>query len=474
MKQRHPALVCLLALAMSSTVFCDEPAVKSETFTDAQIAAIQSFLKDSFADSSSGMIIGLIDERGQRVFAQGKLDNGTDKRLDGDTVCEIGSITKTLTTLLVLDLARDGKLKLSDPISACLPKDVQIPSFRGKPITWLHLAAQESGLPFNPDNLAKRPGPANYNAYTAGDMFEFLREFRLPAEPGSQFEYSNIGMTLLGHAIERKTSGDYEKLVIDRICSPLEMSDTRITLTEALKNRRAVGHREGKRTPYYDLKVIAPAGAFYSTANDMLKYLSANLGFTKSDLSPLIERMQVVRHTGKPNWGTSAMPWYDEGVYQPEGSLFLGHGGGSPGFRTFIGFDVKKRRGVVVLSNQWKLRSANVGWAILQGAAVTPDDALRRRFEVAVVGTAMAVDEKTQRIRITKIFPGSPAEKAGLKSGMIIREINGKSAKGRSVADCVGMMAGPAGTKIALSISEAGGSDVRTVNLTKQKTIIKR
>ncbi len=61
-------------------------------FTDAEADAIQAFLRSNFGDTNAGMVIGLVDERGGRVLAAGKLENGTSQEVNGDTVFEIGSV----------------------------------------------------------------------------------------------------------------------------------------------------------------------------------------------------------------------------------------------------------------------------------------------------------------------------------------------------------------------------------------------
>jgi D-alanyl-D-alanine-carboxypeptidase/D-alanyl-D-alanine-endopeptidase len=174
----------------------------------------------------------------------------------------------------------------------------------------------------------------------------------LPDDLGAKFQYSNLGMSLLGHAIELKTGTNFELLVLDRICRPLQMSSTAIRLTPELKARLATGHDEkGQPAAYYDFQVMKGAGALCSTPNHLLKYLSANLGLRESSLRPLMQKSQVIRHTGSPEMGKTAMPWYDQAVYNPPGTELLGHGG-AWGLATFIGFDKKQGRGVVLLSNQ--------------------------------------------------------------------------------------------------------------------------
>lgn len=439
-------------------------------WADAHVDNIQSFLAEHFVDTNAGMVIGLIDEHGSRVFCDGKLDNGTDQDVSADTVFEIGSITKTFTSLLLLDMARRGEVKLDDPATKYLPSSVDVPSHGGKEITLLNLAAQDSGLPFNADNFSSKVLQQAYNGYTVENMYAFLSAHKLEQRPGARFQYSNLGMSLLGHVMELKSGTDYESLVVDRICQPLKMNSTRIKLSREMKSRMATGHdQDGHRVDPLNMQVMAPAGSLRSTANDLIKLLAANLGFTKSDLNPLMEKTHVIRHTGSADFGNTAMPWYDRAVYQPAGSQILGHGGGTFGFATFIGFDTKQRRAVVVLSNQLVLNSSCVGTAILQRMPLTRDNATQLVREHVGIGAALSFDEEHRAVKISKVFRESPAAVAGLSPGLVIRGINGVSVEGKTLSECFKLMPGPAGTKVHLQLFDAEQKRTVTIELMKQK-----
>ena len=260
--------------------------------------AIQSFLRENFDHKNAGMVVGIVDTDGSRDFSAGKLDNGTDQEVTGDTVFEIGSVTKTFTALLLEDMVARGEMKLEDPAAMYLPDSVKLPTHGGKQITLLNLAAQDSGLPFNADNQTGN-GAKFYSSYTVPKMYEFLSGYQLTRDPGEKFQYSNIGMGLLGHLMELRAGKDYESQVVERICRPLQMESTRITLTPDLKSRLATGHDEaGKQTDPYEMPAIDGAGALRSTVNDLLKYAAAEVGLTASDLSPLMEQTHAIRHTG--------------------------------------------------------------------------------------------------------------------------------------------------------------------------------
>ena len=463
------------ALLFASLLFAVPfQAAAQKTFTTADGEAVQAYLRASYTKGNAGMVIGLLDSTGTRVFAAGKLDNGTDGEVNGDTVFEIGSCTKTFTSLVALVMDRGGMWKLDDPVAKYLPDGVSVPSFDRKPITLRHLAAQDSGLPFNVDNFSSKDLQEAYHAYTVENLYNFLKSHQLTNVPGTKFEYSNVGMSLLGHAMELASGESFESLVLKRICRPLEMDSTRTALTPEMKGRMATGHApDGKRAANLNLQVMAGAGALKSSVNDLLKYVSAQLGFTGSELGPLMEESQVIRHTGAANFGRSAMPWVDGDHYNPPGSELLGHAGATFGFSSFVGFDRKQRRGVVVLTNQRVTSSAAVGWLILQGMPLTKANIEMPVREVIGLGAALGSDDTTGAVRITRVFPKSPAGIAGLAPGLLIEKVNGTSIVGKPLKECLEMMGGPVGTKVMLEVLDPERKETKTVELTRQKFVTK-
>ena len=447
------------------------------TFANNETAEIKRFLQRNFADRDYGIVVGFIDEKGSKVIGAGHLDNTRGSQVNGDTIFEIGSITKTFTSLLYLDMVRRGELEKDAPISRYLPANIEVPAYDGREITLMNLAAQDSGLPFNADNHVPNAGIEGLNAYTADDLYVFLSKYHLTQMPGNKFQYSNIGMALLGHIMERQSGVDYESLVVDRICGPLNMHDTRITLTPGQRSRLATGHgADGEPAPYYNFQVMQPAGSFHSTAYDLLKYLSAQLGLTETGLTPVIMQSHMILHESDPYFGDSAIPWVNRGVYVPVGSRLLGHAGGTAGQSTFIGFDLQKKRGVVVLTNEKIVQSGKrqwiaeaIGWTLLQGYPLTPERGAKLLHEVTGYGFFLGQDRETGLISIEKVFPESPASRMGIKAGLSIISINGVSTKNKSLQEGLALMRGPVGTKIRLELAGTNPDDVKVVEMTKKK-----
>jgi CubicO group peptidase (beta-lactamase class C family) len=301
-----------------------------------------------------GIVVGVVGPEGRRIVAYGHLEKGDTRPLNGDTVFEIGSVSKVFTSLLLTDMAQRGQVALDDPVSKFLPKTfnstpVKVPERNGRPITLLDLSTQTSGLPRMPSNFTPKDRANPFADYTVEQLYQFLAGYELPRDIGSKYEYSNLGVGLLGHALALKAGTDYEALVRTRIADPLGMKSTAITLTPELKARLAAGHNAALETvANWDIPTLAGAGALRSTANDMLNFLAANLGYTKSPLAPAMAAMLKTRKpTGTPELEI-AMGWH---IFTSNGKEIVWHNGGTGGYRTFIGFDPKARIGVVALAN---------------------------------------------------------------------------------------------------------------------------
>jgi D-alanyl-D-alanine-carboxypeptidase/D-alanyl-D-alanine-endopeptidase len=312
---------------------------------------IREILKDRIdvGKKGVGIVVGLVDDHGIRIIGYGKPNKNSDQTVNGDTVFEIGSVTKVFTATLLSDMVERGKVRLNDPISKYLPKSVKTPTRNGKEITLLDLSTQTSGLPRLPDNFTPKDVQNPYADYTVEQMYAFLSSYTLTRDIGSKYEYSNLGVGLLGHILALRAGKDYETLVRTRICQPLKMDSTRIKLTPEMQARLAVGHNPALLpVPGWDLPTLAGAGAVRSTVNDMLKFVAANLGLKKSPLLVAMQNAHQSRHdTGTPDLEIG-LNWH---ILKKFDTVMVWHNGGTGGYHSFIGFDQKQRKGVVVLSN---------------------------------------------------------------------------------------------------------------------------
>jgi len=363
---------------------------------------------------SVGIVVGLIEPQGRRVIAYGKLDQAADRPLNGDTVFEIASITKLFTSLALAEMVQRGDVKLTDPVAKYLT-GIKVPERGGHQITLEDLATHTSGLPREPSNLKTRSVYDPWAGYSFEDLAAFLSSYQLSRDPGGRFEYSNLGAALLGTALARRADVNYEALIRKLITDPLGMASTSVTPTQEMASRLAAGHNYLlEPVTGSNSNIFAPAGALRSTVNDLLKLLSAVLGYTETPLAPAIRATLAVHRPMAPLMarlvavaagGTGGdqihLGWSST---REKGVELFWHSGAVPGFRSFIGFDRGMQRGVVVLSNAGTSGVDDIGMHLLnprvplQGANELKPPPERR--EIAI--DAKLIDEYVGGYRFSK------------------------------------------------------------------------
>jgi serine-type D-Ala-D-Ala carboxypeptidase/endopeptidase len=294
------------------------------------------------------LVIGVVQADREEIVGLGSCRDSDTHRPDGDTVYEIGSVTKTFTALLLADAVQRHEVALDQPAGQLLPGYV-LPSSGGRAITLLDLATHRSGLPRLPDNLLPSD-PANpYADYTVLDLKRFLAGFRLQSVPGEHYEYSNLGFGLLGQALTTRAGTGYEALLANRITTPLGMRDTGIALSPRMAEHFASGHdASGKPARPWDLDALQGAGAVRSTVHDLLLYLRAAM---HPGTQPLAGALSLATRPQRPTDQEStriALAWQ---VESRQGRVIVWHNGMTGGCAAFVGFTADGERGVVVLSN---------------------------------------------------------------------------------------------------------------------------
>jgi len=303
-------------------------------------------------EGGMGIVVGVLDEKGPRVIAYGDAGSADRRPLNGDTVCEIASVTKVFSALLLADMVRTRDLKLTDPVAKYLPKGTTLPEYNGRSITLVDLATHTSGLPFMPDNL-----PDFQGSYSKAELYRFIAAQTLKHDIGTEWDYSNLDYWLLQEAMATRGRADFEQLLQKRVIGPLGLRSTAITLSPELQARVAIGHdavmqptRPISSSPVFNL--MPAAGSMLSTANDLLKFLSVTMGYEDSKLAPTMAKLLETRRPAGDL--EQALGWMVQG--EGEDQMIL-HDGGSLGFASSVAWLPQQRVGVVVLMNQ----AGNVG-----------------------------------------------------------------------------------------------------------------
>lgn len=281
-------------------------------------------------------------------------------KAESSTLCSICSISKLFTSVAIMKLYDEGKLRLDDRISDLLPTyKLEQKYAESGPITIRTLLTHSSGL----------PREAAYPYWTGPD-FPFPSKEQIDSKLSEQetlypastyFQYSNLGLTLLGEIVEEISGVPFDEYVQQYILKPLSLADTRTVLPEQLYgNELAIGYsaiaRNGirKKVKLFQANGITPAAGFSSNVQDLGKFASWQFRLRDSTITEILKPstlkyMQNV-HWTNPDWKTTWGLGFV--VYKgANGNTWVGHGGSCPGYRSTLQIDLKSKRAFSVMIN---------------------------------------------------------------------------------------------------------------------------
>lgn len=303
-------------------------------------------------DQIPGLSLAVTSREGliyQQTYGRASLETGDPVR--PDHLFEFGSIGKSFTCILLVQLADEGRLVLDAPVTDYLPWFEVQSEF--EPITLHHLMTHSAGIIEGTDF----PADPRYEVWA-------LRETRAVNPPGQLFHYSNVGYKALGLVLERVTGQTYGDLVRTRILEPLGMTDTDPTITHETRRRLATGYQ-----PFYDDRPwqrgheLAPAawfetntadGCIAGTATDLASYLrmlmNGGAGPTGRILSESGFAAMTAPHISDDD-PDDAVYGYGLNLFTDDGRHYLGHGGDMVGYYSHMIADIDAGFGLVTLIN---------------------------------------------------------------------------------------------------------------------------
>lgn len=312
---------------------------------------------------ATAIVIALVDVRGVRYYSIGRRSQAHDAPpADSATIFELASLTKTFTATLLAEAVRRGEVDYDDPVSRYLPDSVRAPTHDGQRITLRQLVTHRSGLARGV-RYQQIPDTITPWAQTVARLYDHLPHDSLAFPPGEAFLYSNVGAGLLGHALERRAGVPLEDLLRTRVLVPLGLIDTRATLTPDQRKRLAAGYnrRGNARTQGYP--VLIGAAALRSSAADLARYVQAHLGLVHTPLDSALALTRLGQQPERYLPDSLGQGWVRTVSGRRSAYWFAG---GNEGYQSFVGFDLERRQGVVILSNsqlqviQWGLRLLDI------------------------------------------------------------------------------------------------------------------
>lgn len=299
------------------------------------------------AEETPGIAVSIYEGGKISYLNFGVADIGSKKLVTSKTLFEIGSITKTFTTTMLAKAVLAKQIVLSDPVQKYLPSSIILPKKDGRDITMLDLATARSGLPQMPSNFKPIDLQNPFVDYTEKELTAFLKDYQLTRLPGSQYEYSNVGMGLLGFVLANYLKKDYAQLVKDEILNPLGMQQTFVNIETQGQHVLASGYSDKikmRSWTWANESVLVGAGGLVSCTEDMIQYLIAQMN-RKAKLSKAFELARKERFDAGNLTYQIGLGWHIAD------HKYIWHNGGTGGFRSFVGFDPEKKRAIVILTN---------------------------------------------------------------------------------------------------------------------------
>ncbi len=292
-----------------------------------------------------GIVVGLVEPQAQRLISYGHLAQGNLIPVDGSTIFEIASVTKVFTALLLADMANKGEVSLTEPVKEYLPANVRLPERNGRSITLQDLATHTSGLPFMPHGG---------EIESAAGLYQYLAGYALRRDPGTEWDYSNLGYWLISEALASRAGMPFEDLLGRRILAPLKLVNTGFTLPPGTKSNFAPGHDAALQPapatsamPGYAL--MPAAGGLYSTVNDLMTFPKMAMGYEHTPLDSALAECLRLRAPIEDSGNDQAFGWT---VIGKGGDPLIFRDGGSFGYASCVAWDRTQRVGLAVLSNQ--------------------------------------------------------------------------------------------------------------------------
>jgi CubicO group peptidase (beta-lactamase class C family) len=269
---------------------------------------------DTKKDDVHGCISAAIIKNGKVIWAGafGYATRNKEIAADTNTIYRIGSITKTFTAAILMQLVEEGKVKLDDPVEKYLPEIKSLKGYSDKTvITLRQLASHTSGLEREPDMPGASWGPVGQ---WESKLLSCIPYTSFKSSPGTGYQYSNIGYALLGLTLERASGVPYIQMVQQRIFTPLHMDNTFFSMPENKMAELAQGIVISRKNLNDEINksqslqdgldstlggYTIPAGGIYSTSLDLAKFVIALMGKTPLLEPESLREMQVAPPGGR-------------------------------------------------------------------------------------------------------------------------------------------------------------------------------
>lgn len=332
--------------------------LNSVTAEDA-ISTFQLLLEADLPSEEYGAITAGIVREGKISWTQSYGWSNGENKIEArrETIYRVGSISKSISAALLLDLMEDGLLELNDPIEQYLPEIRGLINYeRYDPITFRQLASHTAGLQREPSN--SRMAAAGPISNWEENVLNAIEMTAIDTPPNQRYHYSNIGFAILGLAASRAAGISFINLVESRLFEPLDMTSSFFVLNPSREINLATGYANNSR----GVSTRAPArehggrgykvpnGGVYSTVDDLAKFMGEFMGGAETQILSSSSKSEMLRiHTPEDSRQGYGLGFTIATISGD--SKFVGHGGTVAGYSAYLVFDPAVQIGVVYLRN---------------------------------------------------------------------------------------------------------------------------
>nr|MDO8111496.1 serine hydrolase domain-containing protein [Candidatus Sigynarchaeota archaeon] len=285
--------------------------------------------------------------------------------IDATTIFRLASISKTFTTIGILQLWESGKLKLDDPVNAFLPKGKVLVKKGWPEVTFLHLLTHQAGIG---EVLRKRDAfKPGFGLLVSGrdtpiPRLSTIHDSNMKTEvpAGSKYSYSNIGFSLLGYIIEQLSGEPFRDYMIKHVLDPVGMTTSDFIPSDRIGTKEAAGYKQVRGRPvpakYYQ-NIIMPAGNLYSNISDMARYVSVLLAGGRLPGGGSLLKPATIEMAWTPRYWAHDLLMHEASIglcfhlYRVNGTRVVEHTGATSGFTSAMSLIPSENAAVLVLSN---------------------------------------------------------------------------------------------------------------------------
>lgn len=344
----------MAGLAALFLIACASPPPKQDNSTLGDYEFTKQYLtwlikSEMKANNVTGLSIALVDDQ-KLIWAKGFGYADLEKQISvtPQTNFQLGSIAKLLTATAAMQLVEQGRMDLDKPFKTYLPEFSIKSRFTGfAPITPRNIMTHHSGLPAN---LLKGMSVRNPEPFTK--VVDAIKDEYVAFPPNYVFGYSNVGMTLMGSAIERISGEDYVTYVSKNLLAPMGMTNTFLSTGTTAKS-----YRDGSNLEVMPLRDI-PSSGLVSNVLDMSRFMQMVFADGRSGANQILKPSTLAEMLRPQNEGVPldlgyrmGLGWQLSGVDVENAGIVANHGGTTLNFQTLLVTVPKHKLGVVVLSN---------------------------------------------------------------------------------------------------------------------------